>query len=435
MRRPFGFTLLICLLPLFLMSCQTVQPNEETVQASVSASESETQVPELTREECIALLPTTESFLYAGDYDAADTIYTTVLACDIPDSLRTGVYRLLASLDSEKGDYDAAIEDYRQTLKLGLTDQDAAAVHNNICWFYVITDRAESALPHCEKAVALDPTPSHLDSRGVTYAMLGRTDAAIDDIQAAVEAWAGIQNSQAQEVRSARLVWLEQLKAGEDPFTPAVLDELKSESFQGVTPGTLTAAGDNVLAEEHFQRGREHHIWARLEEAVAEYTQALELVPEYEQARFYRGLVYTRLQQYEEAMADFEKVISTNSEYTNAYRLCAQTASEMGDLRKSVSCYDKAIELAPGVAEFYANRGLANFSLREMHRAIADFDEALRITRSRLPQILFSRGFAHYLLGHRVEAILDLELAIELGIPSEMEDLAEQMLLELKQVL
>ena len=136
-------------------------------------------MPELSREECIALLPTTEAFLYAKDYAAANTIYTTVLTCDIPDSLRTGVYRLLANLDSGQGDYDAAIEDYLQTLKLGLTDDDAAVVHNNICWFYAITGRAETALPHCERAVALDPAPSHLDSRGVTYALVGETTAAI----------------------------------------------------------------------------------------------------------------------------------------------------------------------------------------------------------------------------------------------------------------
>ena len=250
-----------------------------------------------------------------------------------------------------------------------------------------------------------------------------------------MEAWTDIKNEQAQEVRAARLAWLEELESGKDPFTPAVLEELKAESFEGVTPGTLAEAADNPEAEEHFQRGREHHIWNRLGEAEAAYTQAIDLVPEYEQARFYRGLVYTQLQQYEEALADFEQVIASNPEYTNAYRLCAQASSELNNPRKTVACYDKAIELAPGVADFYANRGLANFSLREMRLAIADFDEALRITGPRLPQILFSRGFAHYLLGHRVEAIVDLQLAIDLGIPPEMEDLAEEMLLELRQVL
>ena len=41
--------------------------------------------------------------------------------------------RELQRLMRDAGDYDGAIDDYRQTLKLGLTDQVAAAVHNNIC--------------------------------------------------------------------------------------------------------------------------------------------------------------------------------------------------------------------------------------------------------------------------------------------------------------
>ncbi len=169
-------------------------------------------VPEFSPAECNALLPIASDFTRADDYAGAIELFDIVLGCTDSDDLKAGIYFMRAESNMQRGDWAAAVDDYRQALALGLEAADAAGARNNICWFYALDGQAEVALPFCEQAVAASPTSSYLDSRGLAYALLGRSEDAVTDFEAALVDWAASDNPQIQAIAAQRQGWVDALR-------------------------------------------------------------------------------------------------------------------------------------------------------------------------------------------------------------------------------
>jgi hypothetical protein len=76
----------------------------------------------------------------------------------------------------------------------------------------------------CERAVALKPEEWNFqDSRGVARAMTGNITGAIEDFQTFIE---GTEN---HERKSRRQRWVDELRAGENPFTDTEVKRLLNE--------------------------------------------------------------------------------------------------------------------------------------------------------------------------------------------------------------
>ena len=92
-----------------------------------------------------------------------------------------------------------------------------------VCWLGALNGHAERALPACEEALVPDPDHvSRRDSRGLVRALLGDIDGAIQDFSHVVE------NSPDSEFLIERSGWLDELLAGENPFTEEVLAGLRN---------------------------------------------------------------------------------------------------------------------------------------------------------------------------------------------------------------
>jgi hypothetical protein len=102
------------------------------------------------------------------------------------------------------------------------------SVENGLCWGYALEGEAEAALPHCEAAVAADPTGSSFDGRAIVYADLGRRAEAVADLKQYL-LW--VQSEQPElyskfhgpEAES----WIAALETGENPFTVEVRAALR----------------------------------------------------------------------------------------------------------------------------------------------------------------------------------------------------------------
>ena len=78
----------------------------------------------------------------------------------------------------------------------------------------------------CEKAVAKAPEEAYiLDSRGLARALTGDTAGAISDFQAFVD-W-----TDNDKWKAERQKWIDELRAGKNPFTEEVLKGLLEESL------------------------------------------------------------------------------------------------------------------------------------------------------------------------------------------------------------
>lgn len=132
-----------------------------------------------------------------------------------------------------QGEVSRALELYRRARERSERLHVNPALWNDLCWFGSLHGRAEQVLFACERAVERLPASAassehranHRDSRGLARALTGDVDGAIEDFRAAVEQWkpgtSGVHMRQG---------WIEELRAGENPFTEAVLEDLLERS-------------------------------------------------------------------------------------------------------------------------------------------------------------------------------------------------------------
>jgi len=121
----------------------------------------------------------------------------------------------LARLLIRRGDVDGSLVAFKKALALDDPDRQVTArEYNSICWLGSVARRAQEVLPYCEKAVSLAPEAAYIrDSRGLGRALTGDYKGAIEDFQYYVDVEEG--GSYAE----SRVFYIEELKAGRDPFT------------------------------------------------------------------------------------------------------------------------------------------------------------------------------------------------------------------------
>lgn len=100
----------------------------------------------------------------------------------------------------------------------------AASTWNSVCWWASLHGHARRASPACEAAVAPDTSiVAYRDSRGLARALLGDLNGARDDFAYVVA------NAGAGDFLDQRAAWLAALRAGDNPFTPEVLEGLRKQ--------------------------------------------------------------------------------------------------------------------------------------------------------------------------------------------------------------
>ncbi len=92
------------------------------------------------------------------------------------------------------------------------------------------------------------------------------------------------------------------------------------------------------------------------DEAVVNYSRALELDPENEEIYYNRGMAYKKLRQYNEAIDDYSQAILLNPDYSRAYNNRGATYRKLKEFDRASNDYKKAIEKDPKNARAYYNR-------------------------------------------------------------------------------
>ena len=127
---------------------------------------------------------------------------------------------------SELGDVSSSLRDLLQAHELSPND---VIYNRTLCRQLGVSGDPEAAWPFCAAAVAYDPDGLARDARGVVNALRGRSKQAIADFEAFLE-WVdeSPKNSCGSHYRASRIAWIESLSAGDNPFSPSTLFDLRA---------------------------------------------------------------------------------------------------------------------------------------------------------------------------------------------------------------
>jgi tetratricopeptide (TPR) repeat protein len=147
-------------------------------------------------------------------------------------------------------------------------------------------------------------------------------------------------------------------------------------------------------------------------EAIADYTKAIELKPDYAEAYVMMGFARDKLDDYDGAIADFTKAIEVKPDYPAAYWFRGYSKECHKDYRGAIADFTKAIGLKPDYAEAYCTRGIARGSLQDPYRANVDFTKAIEL-KPDYAEAYYNRGIARGSLQDLYGAIADYTKAID----------------------
>ena len=269
-----------------------------------------------------------------------------------------------------KDDFDRAIADYDQAIKL---DPNFADAYYNRGIAHDAKDERDRAIADYDAAIRINPkyTDAYVN-RGADYEAKGDHDRAIADYDSAIR------------------------------LNPKDADTYHNR-------GIAYAAKDNH------------------DRAIGDYDAAIRINPELAAAFYDRAISYEAKDERARAMADYDSAIRFDPEYADAYNNRGSLHQANGDYDRAIADYDQAIRVEPKSASAYSNRGSANSGKGDYAKALADFDAAIGLEPDNSRYHLL-RGVAYFSKANHDLALADFDAAIGLdsadAYPALFEEIA-----------
>jgi tetratricopeptide (TPR) repeat protein len=239
---------------------------------------------------------------------------------------------------SEKEDYDKAITDFTEAIRLD-TENKEAYINRGLA--YYLKNDYDQAIEDYTKTIQLDPENMKAYSRrGLAYYFYNEYDKAIAD------------------------------------FTKVIQFDPKSKTISDYTEAIRL---DPRNAEAYINRGWEYYLDEDYDKAILDYTEAIRLDPKNAKAYHYRGLAYYWKNDNDRAISEYNESIRLDSKSAWTYGSRGDIYYLKEDYDKAILDYTEAIRLDPKSARRYRDRAEAYDKNSNYDRAIADYKAALRI--------------------------------------------------------
>lgn len=170
---------------------------------------------------------------------------------------------------------------------------------------------------------------------------------------------------------------------------------VRAEEFrqQQVVAAEPSVTRNALSAQEYFERGLKHHNLANYDFALADYNEALLLLPDFVEAYNNRGLVKYQQGDYDGAIKDYDQVIRRKPDFAESYHNRGLARHSRGDYDGAIEDYNQTLNLNPAYALAYHHRGLSKASKGDHDMAIANFSQTLRL-RPDFAAAYYFRGIA-----------------------------------------
>lgn len=206
---------------------------------------------------------------------------------------------------------------------------------------------------------------------------------------------------------------------------------------------TLAAAGQNAAAMNAYNdavkafpnlplvynnRGMFEQSTGKLDDAILDFTKALELDPQFVVALTNRGFVMMNQGRFEEAENDFTESLRIEAAQPMVISLRAGSKLTRGDVNAAIKDYQDVLKWDTKNAVGHAELGFALFFAGKSQEALAEFDQAAELDKS-LRFLHPWRYLTMLALGQKQQA--DAKFATDLAIPVAKREWGDALLIYL----
>ena len=149
----------------------------------------------------------------------------------------------------------------------------------------------------------------------------------------------------------------------------------------------------------------------QVDQAIADYDQALRLDANFADAYCNRGVAWNAKGDHDKALADLDQSLRLDPHSAVAYYNRGDVWIDKGQYNRALDDFDQALRLDPKYAPAYYNRGELWRSKGQDDRALEDLNQALRLD-PRCAECYKSRGEVWYSKGQYDRAIEDFSQAV-----------------------
>ena len=346
------------------------------------------------------------------DEDVLAVLTGTAGAAELYDWL---AHQPFVTLSDGRCQYHDVVREPMIRLSRGRSPRRWRELHNTLAESY---QRWREQLGQAEETGWSDPSWQAYMMEEIYHRLCADPPAALSNaLDKAVEACR-------REVTLARR-WAEMIAhAGRDADTAAVtgLGMSLQDALRANEDGEIRFL-DEILRERRLgivartnayrERGRQHRLAGRYEQALADFNRAMDVKPQYPDALYGRGETYRLMRRYEEALADFDRAIDLEPEAAWGIASRGETYQSMERYEEALADFDRAIDLEPEMAWVIASRGETYQSMERYEEALADFDRATDL-EPEMAWVIASRGETYQSMERYEEALADFDRATDL---------------------
>ena len=175
--------------------------------------------------------------------------------------------------------------------------------------------------------------------------------------------------------------------------------------------------GENPQAQTHVQQGTLSLRTWKISQAIAAFTQAIELEPRYAEAYVKRGLAYYRAGKYKAAIADYTRTLELKRYQADAYASRADAYRALDDKQRAITDYTTSLKKRWN-ARVMRKRAYTHFEQGDVQNALTDYDTVIKRQPSAVAY--YARGNTYLQLSIQSDkdrlklALADLNQAITL---------------------
>jgi tetratricopeptide (TPR) repeat protein len=171
--------------------------------------------------------------------------------------------------------------------------------------------------------------------------------------------------------------------------------------------------GIDILARAWSHRGEAYARKGMANEAILNFTRAIETKSDLVSAWSGRGTAHLVTQKFDDAIKDFTTVISLDPGNVQAYVSRGYAHLVKDKPKRAIDDFSRALQLDPQYLSAYNNRGLALVKLGQPQRAISDYTRAIQINP--LYALAYNnRGYAYEATGKKSKAVNDFRNALSI---------------------